>query len=220
MDKKQAILIIEDTQDLVDLLVKRFEERYDITYALLGADGLSKAGKVRPDMILLDVNLPDMSGFEVLRKLKEDPETSDIPILIMTAMSDTESIVNGFEMGAEDYLVKPFNFVELSARVKAHLTIRRLQKSLVDMERLKTLQQLSISFNHEINNPLTAIGLFAHVLKNKVPKDCEDCHDCIEGIVSEVERISEKVKKMSEATKAATVEYSPGVSMIDIDNLG
>jgi len=220
MGKKQTILIIEDTQDLVDLLVRRFEEKYDITYALFGADGLKKAGAVRPDMILLDVNLPDMSGFEVLKKLKEDPETSDIPILIMTAMSDTESIVNGFEMGAEDYLVKPFNFVELSARVKAHLTIRQLQRSLVDMERLKTLQQLAISFNHEINNPLTAIGLFAHVLKNKVPKECEECHECIEGIVSEVARISEKVKKMSEATKAATVEYSPGVSMIDIDNVG
>jgi len=220
MEKKQTILIIEDTQDLVDLLVRRFEESYLITYALMGTDGMIKARALRPDMILLDVNLPDMSGFDVLKKLKADPDTVEIPVLLMTAMSDTESIVTGFDMGAEDYLVKPFNFVELSARVKAHLTIRRLQKSLMDMERLKTLQQLSISFSHEINNPLTAISLFAHVLKNKVPKECDECHQSIDGIISEVGRISEKVKKMSEATKAATVDYSPGVKMIDVENLG
>jgi len=220
MSKKQTILIIEDTQDLVELLVRRFEEKYDISYALMGADGLIKAKALRPDMVLLDVNLPDMSGFEVLEKLKGAQETSDIPVLLMTAVSDTESIVKGFENGAEDYLVKPFNFVELSARVNSHLTIRKLQKSLLDMERLKTLQQLSVSFNHEINNPLTAISLFAHVLKNRVPDECEECQESINGIIAEVERISEKVKKMSEATRAVTVEYGPGVQMIDIENLG
>jgi DNA-binding response OmpR family regulator len=220
MSSKQTILIIEDTKDLVELLVRRFEDMYDISYALLGRDGLIKAKAFVPDMVLLDVNLPDMSGFEVLEKLKAAPETADIPVLVMTAMSDTESIVQGFDRGAEDYLLKPFNFVELSARVRAHLTIRSLQKSLVDMERLKTLQQLAISFNHEINNPLTAISLFAHVLKSRVPGECEECHESIDGIISEVGRISEKVKKMSAASKAATVDYSPGVKMIDIDNVG
>jgi len=220
MANKQSILIIEDTQDLVELLARRFEDKYDISYALMGTDGLIKAKATRPDMILLDVNLPDMSGFEVLEKLKAAEETAEIPVLIMTAMADTESVVQGFEKGAEDYLVKPFNFIELSARIKAHLTIRKLQKSILDMERLKTLQQLSVSFNHEINNPLTAISLFAHVLKNRVPSDCEECHESINGIIAEVERISVKVKKMSEATSAVTVNYGPGVKMIDLDNLG
>lgn len=219
MSNKQSILIIEDTRDLVDLLVRKFEHSYTVLTALVGSEGFSKAREFVPDMILLDVNLPDMSGFDVLKELKADDATSDIPVLIMTAMSDTESVVKGFEAGAEDYLVKPFNFTELSARINAHLTIRRLRKRLIEMERLNTLKELTVSFNHEINNPLMSINTFAHFIKNRTGENCAECAESAQGIIEEVRRISEKVRQLSEATRAATVEYQPGIKMIDMENL-
>jgi two-component system, sensor histidine kinase and response regulator len=223
MQDKEKLLIIEDTKDLVDLLVRKFGKKYDVHAALNAEEGISAVKHVIPDLILLDVNLPDRSGFDVLKELKESVETNDTPVLITTAISDTECVVKGFELGADDYLVKPFNFTELSARINSHLTIRRLRRQVVEMERLNTLHELTVSFNHEINNPLTSITAFAHVLKRNATTagggTCPECIVCIEGIISEVGRISEKVRQLSEATKAATVDYQPGIKMIDLENL-
>jgi len=223
MREKERILIIEDTKDLVDLLVRKFGKRYDVHAALDAEQGISAAKQFVPDLILLDVNLPDKSGFDVLGELKASPDTDDIPVLITTAISETESVVKGFELGADDYLVKPFNFTELSARINAHLTIRRLRRQVVEMEKLNTLHELTVSFNHEINNPLMSITAFAHVLKRNagtVKGDiCPECMECIEGIIGEVSRISEKVRQLSEATRTATVDYQPGIKMIDLENL-
>ncbi len=219
MQDGHSILIIEDTWDLVELLIKRFESTYTVHTAASGGEGVAKARELLPDLVLLDVNLPDMTGFEVLGELKSSDATSDIPVLVMTAMSDTESVVKGFKMGAEDYLVKPFNFTELSARIGAHLTIRRLRKKLIEMERLNALKELTVSFNHEINNPLTSIAGFAHFIKGREGGGCSGCRECATGIIEEVNRVSEKVRQLSEATRAATVEYQPGIKMIDLDSL-
>lgn len=219
MPDKHTLLIIEDTWDLVELLAKKFESVYTVHAALSGGEGLAKAGELLPDLILLDVNLPDMTGFEVLRGIKSSEDTSDIPVLIMTAMSDTESVVTGFKTGADDYLVKPFSFTELSARISAHLTIRELRKRLIEMERLNTLKELTVSFNHEINNPLMSITAFAHFIKGRTGEGCSGCGECARGIIDEVNRISDKVRQLSEATRAATVDYQPGIKMIDMDSL-
>jgi len=222
MHDKQTILIIEDTKDLVDLLVRRFELDYNTVYALLGRDGIEKAVENKPDIILLDVNLPDMSGFDVLNELKSSEETADIPVLIMTALSDMENVLAGFKMGAEDYLVKPFNFTELSARVKAHLTIRQLQKRLIGIERLNALREVAVSFSHEINNPLMAISAYAHAMKMRDGRRCgshDDCTEMADGIIEEVNRVAEKVKQLSDASRTETVDYQPGIKMIDMEKL-
>lgn len=222
MHDKQTILIIEDTKDLVDLLVRRFELDYNTVYALGGREGIEKAGEKRPDIILLDVNLPDMSGFDVLNELKSTEETAEIPVLVMTALSDMENVLAGFKMGAEDYLVKPFNFTELSARVNAHLTIRKLQKKLIGIERLNALREVAVSFSHEINNPLMAISAYAHAMKLQKERGCgrpDECMEMVDGIIAEVNRVAEKVKHLSEATRIETVEYQPGIKMIDMEKL-
>lgn len=221
MQEKQAVLIIEDTKDLVNLLIRRFEHEYAVAYALDGGGGLAMARATSPDLILLDVNLPDMSGFDVLAELKASDLTRDIPVLIMTALSDTENVLRGFKAGAEDYLVKPFNFTELSARVNAHLTIRELQKKLIGIERLNALRELAVGLSHEINNPLMSINTFAHALKMKAG-ECgdagEDFVTMLDGIIGEVSRIAGKVKKLSEASRVVTVAYQPGINMVDMSD--
>ena len=118
----EKILIIDDDIDtlrLVGLMLQR--QGYDIAAATNGSEGLEKANDVKPDLILLDIMMPDMDGYEVARRLRENPQTVDIPILMFTAKTQLDDKVAGFEVGADDYLTKPTHPSELQAHVKALL---------------------------------------------------------------------------------------------------
>jgi len=116
------ILIIEDERDLAELLAFNLEkEGYRTTIALDGLEGLAAAGRLAPDLILLDLMLPGMLGTEVCRQLKKNQGTSRIPVVMLTAKGEEIDKVVGFEVGADDYVVKPFSTRELLLRVKAVL---------------------------------------------------------------------------------------------------
>jgi two-component system alkaline phosphatase synthesis response regulator PhoP len=116
----EKILIIEDEEDLVKgLRIHLVDEGYEVDYALNGKDGLEKALKEKPDLILLDIMLPGINGLEICRELRQ--QKIDIPILMLTAKGEEIDKVIGLEMGADDYISKPFSIRELLARVKAHL---------------------------------------------------------------------------------------------------
>ena len=118
----RKILVIEDEADIVTLLRHYFQqEHFDVVTASNGLDGLSQARGIHPDLIVLDLMLPGLDGLSVNRSLKKDPATSDIPVVILTAKSDETDRIIGLELGADDYIVKPFNPKELLARVKAIL---------------------------------------------------------------------------------------------------
>ncbi len=116
---KKKVLIIEDEQPIVEILKFNLEkEGYDVDYALDGTDGYNKALSEDCDLILLDVMLPGMDGFEVCRKVREK---SSVPIIMLTAREEEVDKVLGLELGADDYMTKPFSIRELTARVKANL---------------------------------------------------------------------------------------------------
>ncbi|HBA88122.1 MAG TPA: DNA-binding response regulator [Geobacter sp.] len=118
----QTILIIEDEKDLAELVAFNLErEGYKTIIALDGAEGLETAGKVQPDLVLLDLMLPGMLGTEVCKGLKKSERTSRIPVIMLTAKGEEIDKVVGFEVGADDYVVKPFSTRELMLRVKAVL---------------------------------------------------------------------------------------------------
>ena len=130
----ERILIIDDDVDtlrLVGLMLQR--QGYQISAASNGSQGLSKAFEERPDLILLDVMMPDMDGFEVTRRLRKNPATATIPILMFTAKTQLDDKVTGFEVGADDYLTKPTHPTELQAHVKALLS-RATQKKPGDIK--------------------------------------------------------------------------------------
>lgn len=130
----ERILIIDDDVDtlrLVGLMLQR--QGYQISAASNGSQGLSKAFEERPDLILLDVMMPDMDGFEVTRRLRKNPATATIPILMFTAKTQLDDKVTGFEVGADDYLTKPTHPTELQAHVKALLS-RATQKKPSDIK--------------------------------------------------------------------------------------
>jgi len=123
------ILIVEDTPANIQVLTATLKERgYQISVATNGRQALEVAARVRPDLILLDVMMPEMDGFETCRQLKASEQSRQIPVIFLTAKTDTADIVKGFELGAVDYVGKPFNAHELLARVNTHLTIDRLHR--------------------------------------------------------------------------------------------
>jgi diguanylate cyclase (GGDEF)-like protein len=125
------VLVIDDSEPIHKLIVARLRpEGLEVMGEMDGERGLEKAFADPPDLILLDVGLPDMDGFEVCRQLKEHPSTRDIPIIFLTGTTSTDSKVRGLDMGAVDYVTKPFDQVELRARVRAALRTKRLQDIL------------------------------------------------------------------------------------------
>ncbi|MGH7505942.1 MAG: diguanylate cyclase, partial [Longimicrobiales bacterium] len=147
------ILVVDDNQDNVEIISTRLRFRgYDMEEASDGAQALDMVHRNPPDLILLDVMLPDIDGYEISRRIKGDDSLPFIPIILVTARDSTQDKVAGLDAGADDYLTKPINFPELEARVRSMLRIKRLQDELEDKNR--ELERLSISdgltglFNH------------------------------------------------------------------------
>ena len=123
------ILIIDDAPANIQTLSTILKERgYNINIATNGRQGLEVLERIRPDLILLDIMMPEMDGFETCRRIKASTAWREIPIIFLTAKTDTADIVRGFELGAVDYVAKPFNAHELLARVNTHLTLDYLHR--------------------------------------------------------------------------------------------
>ncbi|NET45134.1 MAG: hybrid sensor histidine kinase/response regulator [Okeania sp. SIO2B3] len=158
------------------------DEGYEVTTAISGERALKQISYELPELILLDIQMPVMDGFETCKKLKENPETKDIPVIFMTAMADSESIVKGFTLGAVDYITKPFKVIEVLARVKTHINLQYLRKNLeqtivektheldqilnelkkfqvklIQSEKMSALGELIAGIAHELNNPIGSI---------------------------------------------------------------
>ena len=152
-DNPYSIMVAADNPHDLRLLSEMLGSRgYCVRPLPNGEMALSAAAKEAPDLILLDTDMPGMSGFEVCRRLKQDPSLRDIPILFISALQDTKSVVNGLEYGGLDFISKPFRFEEVDARVRTHLKLRQLQRDLEEhnsnLERLVGEQVTEISDAH------------------------------------------------------------------------
>lgn len=126
-----TILVVDDNADNLRLLAGILDEHhYKIRLAPSGERALATIRKEAPDLILLDIMMPDMDGFEVCRQLKADQKTTGIPVIFISALDETIDKVKAFSMGGVDYITKPFKSEEVLARVRTHLTLRCLQRSL------------------------------------------------------------------------------------------
>lgn len=122
------ILLADDNADLRDYLKRLLSQYYEVETVADGAAALASIGHLKPDLVLTDVMMPKIDGFELLRKLRCDPQTKDLPIILLSARAGEESRIEGLDAGADDYLIKPFSARELLARVEATLKLSRLRK--------------------------------------------------------------------------------------------
>jgi DNA-binding response OmpR family regulator len=128
--EKGVILIVDDTPENLALLSDALEDAgYLVLVALDGSSALNRIQRRRPDLILLDAMMPGLDGFETCRQIKSQPDTANIPVLFMTALTDSEHVVKGFEAGAIDYVTKPIECNEVLARVASHLRTARILQS-------------------------------------------------------------------------------------------
>jgi CheY-like chemotaxis protein len=154
--EKKTILVVDDTVENLTIAAELLKGEYRVKPAPSGARALKIAASVpHPDLVLLDIMMPEMDGYEVCRILKADPELAHIPVIFLTAKTQTDDLVRGFSLGAADYVAKPFRPEELLARVRTHLAIKDAQ----DVIRRKNEEQREMlhMLCHDLANPFTSI---------------------------------------------------------------
>lgn len=135
------VLIVDDVKTNINLLTAALKQEYKIGFALDGEHAIEFAVTQKPDVILLDIMMPGIDGYEVCRRLKANPATRDIPVLFVSGMDDIENKTLGFSIGAVDYITKPFRILEVKARIKTHLTLKLALEELKNSE--KTFKYLA-----------------------------------------------------------------------------
>lgn len=168
---RENILIVDDTPANLRLLSSMLAEQgYKVRSVISGKMALTTARAAPPDLILLDIRMPEMDGYEVCEQLKADEETHDIPIMFISALDAAQDKVRAFTVGGVDYVTKPFQLEEVVARVKTHLALRNLQKSLQReiIERDKLIAELDAyahTVAHDLKNPLGTLIGFSDMLE-------------------------------------------------------
>ncbi len=186
LDQNATVLIVDDIPANLGVLSDTLDQAgLEVWVAQSGKVALERVKYALPNLILLDVMMPEINGFETCRQLKANPETKDIPVIFMTALSDTENKVEGFQLGAVDYITKPFQQEEVLARIKLHLKLfdlsekleeknslleqkvsevgkayselQQMQIQLIQCEKMSGLGQMTAGIAHEINNPVNFI---------------------------------------------------------------
>lgn len=170
----ETILIIEDEQDIIELLTYNLEqEGYTISFSTSGEEALSMVRRKSPDLILLDLMLPGVDGLEVCRNLKQDPSTREVPIIMLTAKSEDSDVISGLEIGADDYIPKPFSPKVLIARIRSVLR-RNRPESPQPAERVLKIHDIHIDISkhqvvcngEEINLSATEFSILVFLARN------------------------------------------------------
>lgn len=172
-EKKPKVLIVDDTPENIQVLMGTLKDQYAIVAAINGEKALKMAATgPRPDLILLDIMMPGMDGFEVCSRLKSDPETRDIPVIFLSALDDTANKVKGFAIGAVDYISKPFQPEEVHVRVNTHLTMSRLKQSLA--EKNAELRTYSQHLEERVRERTAELASLNNIYERFVPREFID----------------------------------------------
>ncbi|HEY4417330.1 MAG TPA: ATP-binding protein [Verrucomicrobiae bacterium] len=227
--RRPVVLVADDEPDMRRFLVSQLEDDYEVIEAVDGNDAMEKAQETIPNVILLDLMMPHKDGLQVCRELREYAPTVGIPIILLTARADEEAKFDALQMGANDFLAKPFSSIELQARIKnlieSHHFQRKLTRQnqalseaidqiketemqLVQSEKLSSLGRMSAGIIHEINNPLnfSLTGLFA--LRNKGKKLAPEDRTEYDAILNDIEEGLKRVRNIVSDLRTFT---HPGV---------
>lgn len=210
-----SILIVDDVPANLHLLSGMLREHgYRVRPAPSGALALEAARHTPPDLVLLDINMPEMDGFEVCRRLKADPALQDIPVLFVSALGETEDKLRAFKKGGQDYITKPFQVEEVLARVRTHLSLRRARRTLEEQNRVlrETLEQLKKAQNQLIvSEKMAALGVLAAGVAHEINNPLNFVKTSCYGLEKDVRDLTSLVafcrEAMDENQRAALAEF-------------
>src|SRR3954468_14660710 len=166
--RRPCLLLVDDTPANIHVLVGLLQADYDLKVATRGEQALKICTQIPPpDLILLDVMMPEMDGYEVCRRLRAADANADVPVIFLTAKSEIDDIVRGFELGASDYVAKPFRAPELLARVRTHLLIREQQREIAAANNeLKEILQI---VSHDVANHFGVMSISLELVQRVPP---------------------------------------------------
>ena len=194
-DIKLPVVLVVDDEPTARMTVEALlmVEQYEMHFASSAIEMLQIVGGIKPDVILLDVMMPGMTGFEACSRLKADPKLKHVPIILLTALADVVNLVKGLEAGADEFLSKPVNGSELRARVRSMLRIKQQYDELQAMVQVR--EELTHMTVHDLRTPLTTVALYADLVRRNQehPEKVESLADTIslqinrlQGLVNEI----------------------------------
>lgn len=214
---KTSILIVDDVPKNIQVLVNILREKdYKISVALGGRKALEMVDIFLPDLILLDIVMPQPDGFQVCKKLKASPKTKDIPIIFLSAKTETGDIVNGFDLGAADYVTKPFKKAELLARINTQLELKKAREEIIRLEQKNAALAVAVTTNHTINQPLTVLQGNFELFQGSLEKNLltEKQHRFLTRMRESIERIKTFLFEMSDSTSIHFENYLENSKMV------
>ncbi|HWZ92491.1 MAG TPA: ATP-binding protein, partial [Polyangiaceae bacterium] len=195
--RRPRILLAEDEQDLREYIETTLKPHFDVTSVGDGAAALTRLKAGRVDLVLTDLMMPGTSGTDLCRKIKFDPSLRSLPVIVLTALSSTDNVLDAYSAGADDFVTKPFHSRVLIARINAQLKLRALGFQIADQARLATAGMLAGGVSHEVKNPLNAIANAARLLPNaKTRPELEQ--KLLNIIVEGAKRIEDIVNSLEE----------------------
>lgn len=201
-----VVLVVDDNVKNIQVVGTILtQEGFEVIPATSGPQALQRMEARPPDLVLLDVLMPDMDGFEVCRRLRENPETSSLPVIFVSAANDTGAIVRGLKAGGVDYITKPFNKTELLARVRNQVELKRTRETSAKIlhEREKIISMVA----HDLKNPLGAIRFSAQTLAELRPEQKEAASELIQHIVTTCDQVVSFVDRfLSRRAQEAALE--------------
>jgi signal transduction histidine kinase len=213
-EDRGVILIVDDIPTNLEVLMEFLESSgYRVRVATEGESALEQIEYAPPDIILLDVMMPGMDGFETCQRLKENPVTRDIPVIFMTALSDTVDKVRGFELGAADYVTKPLHKEEVVARVNAHLVLHRQKQEIERLrqqdrlyyEKLSQIKDDILSTaSHDLKNPLAGIMATVYLLGQHLPQEDKKGRQYLENLQYDANRMYDLITNLLDLARLET----------------
>lgn len=207
-----SILLVDDNEELRTYMANGLSWRYRIETAADGEEGLAAARELRPDLVVADVMMPRMDGFELCRRLKDDPAFSTMPVILVTARATTEAVVEGLSGGADDYVTKPFVLRELEARIASQLRARETERQLHEREsRLAAIGQMTSSVVHDLRNPLSVVQGYVDLARSQTLGygDPESIANDLEHAHEATERLRRMVQEVLEFARSGSTRLKP-----------